>query len=86
MEKFFSLKVSPDSKRVYAGIVKPTKGGYLEAVGVRHDVTDYIPAVIVMLIKDEEVYEMPNGQIFKVTVQEMTEAEFEQYKLEKEND
>ena len=86
MEKFFSLNVSPVSKRVYAGNVKPTKGGKLETVGVRHDVTDYIPAVIVTLIKDEVVYEMSNGQIFKVTVQEMTEAEFEQYKLEKEND
>lgn len=86
MEKFFSLNVSPLSKRVYAGNVKPTKGGRLEAVGVRHDVTDYIPAVIVTLIKDEVVYEMNNGQFFKVTVQEMSETEIEQYKLENEND
>lgn len=86
MEKYFALGVSPLTKRVYAGYVKPLKNGDLESIGARHDVTDQLPAVIINTVGDEAVYEMSNGQIFKVTVQEMTEAEFEQYKLEKEND
>lgn len=86
MEKYFALSVSPLTKRVYAGYVKPLKSGHLESIGARHDVTDQLPAAIINTVGDEAVYEMSNGQIFKVTVQEMTEAEFEQYKLEKEND
>lgn len=84
MEKFFSLNVSPRSKRVYAGYVKPTKSGLLEAVGARHDVTEYVPAVILQVVAGEEVFEMSNGKNYKVTVQEMTDAEFEQYKKDKE--
>lgn len=84
MEKFFSLTVSPMSKRVYAGYVKPTKSGLLEAVGARHDVTEYVPAVILQMVVNEEVFEMSNGKNYKVTVQEMTDAEYEQYKKDKE--
>lgn len=84
MEKFFSLSVSPLSKRVYAGYVKPTKSGLLESVGARHDVTEYVPAVILQMVVNEEVFEMSNGKNYKVTVQEMTDAEFEQYKKDKE--
>lgn len=83
-EKEFALAVSPLTKTVYAGMVKHLGSGRMEAVGARHDVTRFMPGVVLQYVGKESVYVMDDGRIFKVVCQEMTQDEFEQYKLEKE--